>query len=308
MGMTTKEEDEIASLLSASTHDSLMFFTNKGRVFGLRVWEIPESSRQSKGQAVVNLINIDQGERVESVLSLEKESGVKYLILATRDGVIKRTSIEQFKNLRSGGLIAIRLDKNDSLAWVRPTDGKSHAILVTKKGKCIRFAESDVRPMGRPTRGVRGIQLHDGDQVVGMEVVPEKPETTTDKRRKLFRNILVVMEKGLGKRTPIQYFPLQKRSGMGVKVAELTDKTGDVAAALLVTQEIPEVLITSKTGQVIKLPLKNIPQLGRATQGVILMRFSDKADQVAAVATLEKDGGEEETPVTETSEEAPEVN
>ena len=295
VGMTTKEEDEIVNLLSATTHDNLMFFTNKGRVFGVRVWEIPEGSRQSKGQAVVNLINIEQGEKVEAVLTLPLSKRVqaneaKYLVLATRKGVVKRTSLDQFKNLRSSGLIAIRLDKGDDLAWVKPTDGKSHIVMITRKGKSVRFLETDTRPMGRPTRGVRGISLNGDDEVVGMEAIPGKTPQAADKRRKVFRDILVVMARGLGKRTPIQYFPIQKRGGMGVKVAQLTPKTGEVSCARLVTEDIEEIIMTSRGGQVIKLPLKNIPQLGRATQGVILMRFGkDKGDSVAAVAALEKD-------------------
>ncbi|MBI4029206.1 MAG: hypothetical protein HY376_02475 [Candidatus Blackburnbacteria bacterium] len=310
VGMTTKEEDEIAHILSATTHDSLMFFTNKGRVFGVRVWEIPEGSRQSKGQAVVNLINIDQGEQVEAVLTLPKANEAKYMILATRKGVVKRTALEEFKNLRASGLIAIRLDKDDDLVWARPTDGKGHIILVTQKGKCIRFSENDARPLGRPTRGVRGITLNGLDEVIGMEAVPEKLPAVTDlprsaagkagKRKKIFRDILVVMERGLGKRTPIQYFPLQKRGGMGVKVAQLSDKTGDASCARLVTEDIEQIIITSRSGQVIKLPLKNIPQLGRATQGVILMRFGkDKTDSVAAVAALPKETEIEEVPQAE---------
>lgn len=299
VGMTTKEEDEIAHLLSATTHDNLMFFTNKGRVFGVRVWEIPESARQSKGQAVVNLINIEQGEQVEAVLTLPKANEAKFLVLATRKGVVKRTSLDQFKNLRQSGLIAIRLDKEDDLAWVKPTTGKDHIVMVTRKGKSVRFSENDARPMGRPTRGVRGITLGAGDEVVGMEAIPEKLPVITDKRRKVFRDILVVTQRGLGKRTPIQYFPLQKRGGMGVKVAELTPKTGDVTAARLVTENIGEIIMTSRGGQVIKLPLKNIPKLGRATQGVILMRFGkDKSDTVAAVAAIEKDNSTVENQAT----------
>ncbi|OGY07817.1 MAG: hypothetical protein A2782_01600 [Candidatus Blackburnbacteria bacterium RIFCSPHIGHO2_01_FULL_43_15b] len=300
VGMTTKEEDEISHIFSATTHDSLMFFTNKGRVFGVRVWEIPEGSRQSKGQAIVNLINIDRGEQVEAVLTLPKANEAKYMVLTTRKGVVKRTALEEFKNLRASGLIAIRLDKDDDLVWARPTDGKGHVILVTQKGKCIRFSENDARPLGRPTRGVRGITLNGPDEVIGMEAVPEKLPENTGRRKKIFRDILVVMERGLGKRAPIQYFPLQKRGGMGVKVAELTDKTGDVSCARLVTEDIEQIIITSRGGQIIKLPLKNIPQLGRATQGVILMRFGkDKTDRVAAVAALPKDdesGVEENTP------------
>lgn len=296
MGMTTKEEDEIAYLVSASTHDSLMLFTNKGKVFGIRAWEVPEGTRQSKGQAVVNLINIDQDEEVQAVLPLEKQEGIKYLILATRKGTVKRTSLSQFKNLRSSGLIAIRIDKDDALSWVRPTDGKGHVMLVTRKGKAIRFSENDVRPMGRPARGVRGIKLDKGDEVVGMEVFSQKPEKPEDRRRKFFRDILVVMERGLGKRTPIKYYPIQKRGGKGVKVANITEKTGQVVGALMVTQDTEQAVLTSRHGQVIKLPIRNIPQLGRATQGVILMRFGKKKqDSVAAVATLEKEEAEEPT-------------
>lgn len=297
VGMGHKEGDEIAYIVSASTHDALMFFTNKGRVFGLRAWEVPEGTRQAKGQAIVNLINTSQGEEIQAILPLERQEGIKFLILATKNGTIKRTRLTQFKNLRSSGLIAIRLDKNDALSWVRPTDGAGHVLLVTKHGKSIRFSENDVRAMGRPARGVRGIKLAEGDQVVGMEVFPEKPEKPEDKRRKFFRDIFVVMEKGLGKRTPIKFFPIQKRGGMGVKIANLTEKTGEVVGALMVTQDTEQAVLTSREGQVIKLPVKNVPQMGRATQGVILMRFGKKVeDSVAAVATLNKEEVQEKTP------------
>ena len=289
MGMTTKEEDEIAHLISASTHDNLMFFTNKGRVFGLKAWEINESSRQAKGQAIVNLINVDQGEEIQAILT-QDDASAKFFIMATQHGTIKKTAVNQFQNLRSSGLTAIKLDKGDRLTWVRPTAGEDDVLMVSRKGKSIRFSEKDVRPMGRPTMGVRGILLASGDEVIGMEVLPSKEPVVTDKRRKTFKDILVIMEKGVGKRTPISGFPLQKRGGQGVKVAEITDKTGEVAAALLVTEEVEQVLITSRSAQVIRLPIKNIPQLGRATQGVILMRFGkDKGDRVAAVATLDKE-------------------
>ncbi len=294
VGMTTKQEDEIEHLISASTHDQLMFFTDHGRVFILKAWEIPESSRQAKGQAVVNLINIDQSEKIEAVLPLNPQNGAngtRYILLATKNGTVKRVALSQFKNLRASGIIAIKLDKNDSLSWAKGTDGKMNVLLVTKNGKSIKFSENDIRPMGRPARGVRGITLEKEDEVMGMEVVPQRRETPADKRRKFFQDILVVTEKGLGKRTPVGQFPLQKRGGKGVKVAEITQRTGDVGGALQVNEEVEQIIITSKTGQVIKLPLKNIPQLGRATQGVILMRFDKKGgDSVAAVATLEKEG------------------
>lgn len=288
VGMTTKLEDEIEHLITASTHDQLMLFTNKGKVFVLKAWEIPESSRQAKGQAIINLINIDQGEKIEAVLPLEKENGIKYIILATKNGTVKRVALSEFKNLRSSGMIAIKLDKDDALSWAKTTHGTMTVLLVTQKGKSIKFSEGDIRPMGRPAMGVRGITLEKDDEVIGMEVVTSKREAPADKRKKFFHDILVVMEKGLGKRTPAGQFPLQKRGGKGVKAAENTSKTGNIAAALSVNEEIDQIIITSKHGQVIRLPLKNIPQLGRATQGVILMRFDKgKNDSVAAVAILE---------------------
>lgn len=302
-GMQTKETDEITHIVTASTHDQLMFFTDKGRVFSVRVWELPESSRQSKGQALVNLINVDQGESIQTILpfSFDGNGGdYKYLFMATRKGTVKKTAIGAFKNIKNKGLIAIRLDSGDLLAWVKPTDAKSHIILVSKKGKSIRFHEKDARPLGRPTRGVRGILLEEGDEVVGAEVFGEKQPVVKDKRKKAFRDILVITQRGLGKRTPVQYFPVQKRGGKGVKIANLNEKTGELTCAILVTQDAEQIAINSRLGQIIKLPVKNIPQLGRATQGVILMRFDkSKSDGVAAVTTLEKEieEVEEETAV-----------
>lgn len=294
IGMATKEEDEIEHLITATTHDTVFFFTNKGRVFGLKAWEIPETSRQAKGQALVNLLNLEQAEEIRSVLPLSKESGVKNLIMATKSGIIKKTNLDEFENLRASGLIAIKLRADDQLISVHPTSGDDHIILLTKDAKSIRFPEANVRPMGRATTGVTGIKLEKGDETIGMEVFPAKENIPSDKRRKFFRDILTVAEHGLGKRTPIHLFPVQKRAGKGVKAAVVSSKTGSLKTAAMVTQTIDQVIINSKLGQVIKLPLKNIPELGRATQGVILMRFADKTDSVAAVAVLEKGGGEEE--------------
>jgi len=292
MGMKTKEEDEIDQLLTANTHDYILFFTNKGRVFQLRVWDIPEGSRQAKGQAIINLINIEQGELVQAILTLSKEKNPlqKFLFMATRQGTVKKTAIEKFANIRSSGLIAIKLKKEDELIWVKTTTGTDHILLVSYQGKSIRFSEKDVRPTQRDTMGVRGIRLNKGNLVVGMEVLPGKIEKPKDKRRKFFQDILVVMENGIGKRTDINEFPQQKRGGQGVKVAEVTEKTGKVVCSQLVDQTVNQVILTSKNAQIIKLPLKNIPRLGRATQGVILMRFGkDSKDSVAAVSCLEKE-------------------
>lgn len=292
-GMATKEEDEIEHLVSASTHDTMLFFTNKGKVYGIRAWEIPESSRQSKGQAVVNLIELDGDEKIMSILP-QREKGSGHLFMATQNGTVKKSQTKDFANLRTSGLIAIRLDAKDSLVGVQETTGTDHILLLTKKGKSIRFPEANVRSMGRATSGMRGIRLNTNDLVIGMEVIPGKIEKPDDKRKKFFLDTLTISEKGLGKRTPMHLFPEQRRAGKGVKAAVVNDKTGDLSAALKVTQDVEQIIITSKTGQVIKLPLKNIPQMGRSTQGVILMRFARKGDGVAAAAALYKDGEEEE--------------
>ncbi len=287
VGMTTKLEDEIECMLSADTHDDLLFFTNRGRVFKTKVWDIQEGTRQAKGQAVVNLINILQGETVHTVLTVSKDSQSKYILLATKKGVIKKTSIDKFKNIRQTGLAAIKLDNNDQLAWAKLTDGSNQIFLVTKNGKCIRFNESDTRPMGRHTRGVRGILLKENDYLVSLGIVPQTIEQKS-KQDKSFRHLLVVTENGVGKRTDVYQYPLQKRGGIGVKVANLTPKTGNIASAQVVSEEDDQVVLISKKAVTIKLPLKNIPTLNRNTKGVILMRFKNDEDKLNAMTILKK--------------------
>ncbi len=292
LGMTTKEEDEIQHLISSSTHDMILFFTDKGRVFGTKAWDIPEGSRQAKGQALVNIINLEQGEQIKSILPVNGKGS--HLIMSTAKGNIKKTKLGEFSNLRANGLIAIKMDKSDSLVSVQATSGEDYVLLLTKLGKAIKFNEKDVRPMGRATTGVRGIRLEANDELIGMEVFPKKEQVVADKRKKVFRDILTISERGLGKRTAVSLFPAQKRGGKGVKAAVVTAKTGPLASAIMVTPNIGQVIMTSKYGQVVRLTLKDIPQLGRATQGVILMRFTDKEDCVAAVTPLEKTPEEEE--------------
>lgn len=287
-GMTTKEEDEISHLLTANTHDDMYFFTNKGRVFKIKTYDLPEGSRQAKGQAVVNLINIEQDEKLQTILALGK-SDYKYLLMATEQGTVKKTKLSEFDNIRQTGKIAIKLEANDSLKWVKPTTGTDQVLVVSHDGKSIRYREEDVRPTARDTMGVRGIELKSGDYVVGMEVFPSTKEAPSDKRRKFFEDVLIVTERGLGKRTSVKGWPLQKRGGQGVKAAQVTDKTGRIISCIAVDENIDQVVLTSRSAQIIKLPLRNIPQLGRDTQGVILMRFSDKKDTVAAVTCLEKE-------------------
>ncbi len=288
-GMTTKAEDEVLNLLSAKTHDTILFFTNQGRVFAIRAWEIPESSRQSKGQAIINLINISQEEKIQAVLPLnlaENQNKNQFLLMVTRQGVVKKTKLKAFQNIRSSGLIAIKLNKDDELCWIKLAEEGDHVLLVSHQGKAIRFKEKDVRPTGRDTMGVRGIHLKKDDYVVGMEVFPPKLEEPKDKRKKVFRDVLIVMEHGLGKRTKLEEYRLQKRGGIGIRAAHITPKTGNIVACRIINEEIAQIILTSKKAQIIKLPVKNVPRLGRDTQGVIFMRFNKPDDSVAAVTCL----------------------
>ncbi len=289
VGMTTKLEDEIECMLSVDTHDDLLFFTNRGRVFKTKVWDIQEGTRQAKGQAVINLINILQGETVHAVLPIDKDSDSKFILLATQKGVIKKTSIDKFKNIRQTGLAAINLDPKDQLIWAKLTNGQNQIFLVTKNGKCIRFNETDARPMGRHTRGVRGILLKENDYLVSMDVIPTTIDKIKDKSAvKPFRHLLGVTENGVGKRTDVYLYPIQKRGGIGVKVANLSPKTGNIAAAQVVSENDDQIILVSKKAVTIKLPLKNIPTLNRNTKGVILMRFKSTEDKLCAMTVLQK--------------------
>ncbi len=282
-GMTTKEEDEIDQLVSSFAHDNILFFTNKGKVYQTKVYELPEGSRQAKGQAIVNIINVEQGETVQSILTyqakLDKSDQLdQFVFLATRNGTVKKSSLADFANIRRNGLTAIKLESGDELVWAKLTSGADDILLVTNSGKSIRFSEKEARPQGRDTIGVRGIKLGKDDFVVGMEsITAAKPG-----------QLLVVSENGIGKRTETKQFPKQKRAGSGVKAMQITKKTGNLVTARLVDDKVDQLILTSSSGQIVKIALKDIPVLGRATQGVILMRFSEKNDRLAAVATLEK--------------------
>jgi DNA gyrase subunit A len=288
-GMSTKSEDEVENMLLVNTHDDLLFFTNKGRVFKNKVWDVPETSRQSKGQAIINLINIVQGETIQTVLPYSKTSPAKFILLATKKGVIKKSSLDKFKNIRQTGLAAIKLDPGDELIWAKLTGGNDQIFLVTHNGKCIRFNETDTRPMGRHTRGVRGITLKEADYLVGVDIVPQTlVATNKEKTGEFYRDLFVVTENGIGKRTNVYLYPLQKRGGIGVKVANLTTKTGKIAAAQVVSETSEQIILVSKKAITINLPLKNIPTLNRNTKGVILMRFKSTDDKVNAMTILER--------------------
>lgn len=282
-GVAMKEEDTVADIFSANTHDALMFFTDKGRVFQIKVYELPEGSRYAKGAAIVNLINLEQSETVTSILSVpkkvKKDSG--FLFMATKNGVVKKTAISEFEHIRKNGMIAIKLNSGDELSWVKLTDGNDQIIIVTKNGMSIKFSEKDVRPMGRSTSGVRGIRLKPKDQVITMDRVVPKGE------------LVVITQRGFGKKSRVEDWPKQTRAGLGVKAAEVTGRNGGIVAAKIIDKEDKQFIITSKKGQVIRLPLKDIPVLTRQTQGVILIRFSDKSDIVSAASSLKKQKSED---------------
>ncbi len=277
-GMKMKDEDTIAHIRSAMTHDNILFFSNKGKVYQLRAYEIAESSRVSKGSAIINLLNIEAGEKVESFVIYKPDLKSGYVFLTTRNGTVKKTALKEFANIRRSGMIAIKLEKGDELVWSNFTTGENEVLIITKEGKAIRFKEDAVRSTGRDTMGVRGIKQLEGDEVIGMDVITKGDNP----------DLLTIMQNGLGKKTEIRQFPLQSRGGQGVKVAKVTEKTGQVAIAQVIPATGEEVIITSSKGQVVKLSLSQIPKLSRDTQGVILMRFSDKSDKVTSATCIEK--------------------
>lgn len=280
-GVDMRDDDEVLSMLHAMNHDDMLFFTNTGRVFKMPVYELPQASRTARGQAVVNLLQLKPEERVTAILPAVLE-GKENLFLVTQKGTVKRTALSEFDNIRRSGLIAQKLE-GDELQWVVATTGKDDIFILTKKGMAIRFPEGDVRQMGRPAAGVRGIKLKGNDIVVEAAVV-QNPDKS---------NLLVVMENGLGKMTPVTEYRFQGRGGSGVKAAQLTAKTGDIIGACVVEEgEDGDVLCISKQGQTIRMSLKDIPSRGRATQGVIVMRL-DAGDKVASMSFIRFDAAAE---------------
>ncbi len=278
-GMTTKEEDVIDTIITASSHDYLLFFTNQGRIFRIKAYEIPQSSLVAKGTASVNLLNLHPEEKITSVIKQGDEAGEDgYLFMATAKGTIKKTSLKDYANIRTNGLITIKLDDGDELRWVRGTTGENDIIISTSAGQAVRFNEKDVRPMGRAARGVRGVRLRPNDTVVGMDVVSD-PKT---------QKLIVISTKGYGKMTAATNFPPHKRGGVGVKVAAVTAKTGPIAAVHTLDPEAKEIIMMSTGGQAIRVAVKDIPTLGRATQGVRVMRMNE-GDTVASIGIIPKE-------------------
>jgi DNA gyrase subunit A len=279
-GLKMKEEDVLQAVLSCSTHDNLLMFTNQGRVFKLRAFEIPEASRQAKGTAIVNLLNLKPEENIKSILIVDQKADKNHFItLATKKGLVKKSAVKLYDNIRQNGIVAIVLNDGDELVWGRVTTGEDHIMLITYQGKSIRFSEKEVKSSQRDTKGVKGITLKKEDFVVGVEAFEDDDDYTKKTA------LLLVTERGLGKKTLLKHYPVQKRSGLGVKVSEITKKTGNVATARIIDDSHQDIVISTKGGQTIRLPIskKSIPTLTRPTQGVILMKLKP-TDLVVAVA------------------------
>ncbi len=278
-GMTTREEDVIDHMVSASTHDFLLFFTNKGRVFRMKTYEVPAVGLNAKGVALVNLLQLQPEETVSSIININKTHSANNLIMCTVRGVIKKTPFMQYQNVRSSGLIAINLDEGDELKWIRMTTGQNEVVISTAQGQAIRFNESGARPMGRVSRGVRGIRLRPGDRVIGMDIVEEGS------------NIFVISKFGYGKRTKVSQFTPHARGGVGIRSAVVNSKTGELVGVKTLISQDQEVIIISQQGQTIRLGLSDIPALGRATQGVRIMRLND-GDEVVSLVLVDKEDQE----------------
>lgn len=286
-GMVTREEDVIEHVINASTHDFLLFFTNKGRVFRLKTYELPSVSLSAKGVALVNLLQLQPEETVSSVINISKTDNASNLIMCTVRGVIKKTPFEQYKNVRNSGLIAINLDPGDELKWIRMTNGDNEVVISTSQGQAIRFHEREARPLGRVSRGVRGIRLRTDDQVIGMDIVEENS------------SIFVISKYGYGKQTKVAQFTPHARGGVGIRSAVVNNKTGLlIGVKTLGATEDQEVIIISKLGQTIRLGIKSIPSLGRATQGVRIMRLNE-GDEVVSLALVDKEEEDETAEVVE---------
>lgn len=283
VGMGTKEEDVIAHMVFANSHDYVLFFTTMGRVFRIKAYEIPVSSRTAKGQAIVNLLQLHPDEGISAIIKLSQDRDPKttYLLMATREGVVKKTSLEMFANIRTNGIIAIKLDNDDMLQWVRVTTGEDQILISTANGQALRFAETDVRPMGRSARGVRGIRLRANDQVVGFDIVDDNSQ------------VLVVHANGYGKRTKVKLFAIHKRGGLGIKAGVISKKTGPVRNVVRVNPEEDEALMISSRGHIIRLKVNGISIIGRVTQGVRIMRLNSD-DEIVSVALISDTGAEQE--------------
>lgn len=288
-GMETKETDDVQNIIAAQTHDYVMYFTNTGRTFQTRVWDIPAGSRISKGKAIVNVITLRPDEKVTSILTFAPDQAKarggadsaeikdKYVVMFTKNGTIKKSEFVEYKNIRTNGMIAIRLDIGDELKWVMLTDGTANMMMVSNRGKAIMFPEKEVRSIGRSGMGVRGMDVEEGDNIAAAEII-----TKADMKK----SIMVIGERGIGKRTAVSEFKDQHRGGKGVKVAAVDDKFGQVAFMGLIEPEHQDVVMTSSGGQVVKISLKEVPPRSRTAKGVILMRLKNKEEKIVGATLL----------------------
>ena len=278
-GMETREEDFVKQIFTASTHDTILFFTNKGKLYRLRGYEVPEAGRTAKGTAIVNLLSLDPGEKVSAVIPIQNFAEGKYLLMATKNGMIKKTALAEYNSSRKTGLQGITLKENDELIGVRLTDGQDNVVLVTRNGICITFEEKDVRPIGRVSQGVIGINLDDEDEVIGMESIIAGGQAT----------LLTITENGFGKRTELSEYRVQQRGGKGVITYRITPKTGKLVGVKIANEE-EDVMLVTNSGTIIRLNVKDISVLGRATQGVTLMRTSEDVKVVSIeIISLEEE-------------------
>ncbi len=278
LGAITKEEDAIKKVLGIMTHDNLLFFTNSGKVFQTKAYEIPESSRVAKGQSIVNFLQLATEESVTAIIAFNQDDNFKYFFMTTETGTVKKCPLKEFENVRRSGLLAIKLAKGDALRWVEATTGSDEIVITTSEGKAIRFRERDVRPMGRSASGVRGIKLKKDDKVVGMDVFFKNQKGN---------QLLVITENGFGKRTELKHYKIQKRGGGGIKTANVTPKTGKVVGGNIINiDEIEtDLILSSEKGQIIRISLESVSELGRSTQGVRVMK-PQSGDKVSAVTVL----------------------
>ena len=283
-GLTTREDDFVKQIFNASTHDIILFFTNKGKLYKLRGFDIPEAGRTAKGTAIVNLLQLDPGEKIAAVIPLKSFEDAEYLIMNTKKGLVKKTPLNEYNTDRKTGLIAITLKDEDELIDVRLSNGKNNIVLVTKKGLCITFSEEDVRPVGRTAQGVLGIRVSDDDEVIGMETITENKDNT----------LLAITENGFGKRTELDEYRVQTRGGKGVITYKITSKTGDIVGVRIANENQDVMMITDK-GTLIRIGVKEVSILGRATQGVTLMRTNDGGKVVSIETISDEEKLEEDT-------------
>ncbi|NQU99648.1 MAG: DNA gyrase subunit A [Parcubacteria group bacterium] len=278
IGMATKEEDVVENFFMASTHSDILFFTDSGKVFKLKAYEVPQSSRTAKGNSIVNFLQLSANENVAALIAIDNAKESSYMAMVTEKGLVKKVRIEDLKKVRRSGLIAIKIKDDDKLKWVRPTSGKDELIVITQKGQAIRFSESKIRPMGRTSMGVRGIRLKNDDKIVGMNVIDKELQ---EKKPAL----MIITENGYGKRTNLKQYKIQGRGGSGIKTAKITAKNGNIVRAQVVTEDDKEIIVISGSGQVIRMSINGVPNLGRATQGVRVMRLKAD-DKVASIACI----------------------